>query len=287
MALPTFFVIGAPKAGTTSLHAYLSEHPQIHMSAIKEPRFFAGPPGDLPFPPDWVPDLPTYESLFDSPLAVRGESSTDYAIHPRRAGVPARIQESVPDARFIYMVRDPIARAISHYRMGVALMGEQRSLGEALGDLEDLRATPYLCPSLYATQLELYLQRFPGDRLLVVDQAELDSERQAALARIYSFLGVDDSFVGAGIEETYLSSGSWRAYPRGYSDFIARYVAPATRWIPVGARRSVRRALERKLWQPIGTSIDAPLRRRLELRFGPEAERLRELTGQRFATWSV
>jgi hypothetical protein len=286
MTLPTFFIIGAPKAGTTSLHNYLAEHPEVHMSAVKEPRFFAGPENGLPFPPDWVPDLASYERLFETDLAIRGESSTDYAIHPRRSGVPERIKDRVPEAKFVYMVRDPIKRTIAHYRMIVALMGEQRSLGEVLGDLDDL-SSPYISASLYATQLERYLRHFSENRLLVVDQADLLAARGPTLSRIFDFLGADPDFVGETVEKEHLSSESWRAYPQGYADFIARYVAPAVRWVPVGIRRSARAAVERRVWQPIESAPDADLVDRMSARFGPEAERLRELTGGSFATWSV
>jgi hypothetical protein len=286
MTLPTFFIIGAPKAGTTSLHNYLAEHPEIHMSAVKEPRFFAGPENGLPYPPDRVANQASYEQLFESDLAVRGESSTDYTIHPRRSGVPERIKSYVPDAKFIYLVRDPVERALSHYRMIVALMGEQRSLREVLGNLDDLYS-PYISAGLYATQLELYLRHFPKDRVLVVDHSDLLATRQATLSRIFEFLEVDASFIGGEVQNEYLSSGSWRAYPRGYADFITRHVAPKVRWVPAGLRRSARAAVEERIWQPIETAPDPELLLRMAARFGPEAERLREITGDSFATWSV
>ena len=83
MALPTFFIIGAPKAGTTSLHYYLSHHPEIQMSAIKEPRFFAGPENASPYPRDRIATLDEYEQLFDPAFSVRGESSTGLCSPPK------------------------------------------------------------------------------------------------------------------------------------------------------------------------------------------------------------
>src|SRR5262245_27376624 len=134
MALPTFFIIGAPKAGTTSLHHYLDGHPRIQMSSVKEPRFFSVPASGIPEPPDTVNCRDEYEKLFDPAVAVRGESSTDYATHPRHQGAPERIRELVPDARFVYMVRDPVERSVSHYRMAAAMLGERRPLQQALGE---------------------------------------------------------------------------------------------------------------------------------------------------------
>jgi hypothetical protein len=286
MALPTFFVIGAPKAGTTSLHSYLDAHPQIQMSAVKEPRFFAGPDNGIAYPADHVASLPDYEALFDPRFAVRGESSTDYATHPRRTGVPARIKEAVPGARFVYMVRDPVARTLSHHRMTTALLGERRPLEMALGDLTDLM-TPYISPSLYATQLELYLEHFPAERVLVVDQADLQADRAGTLREIHRFLGVEEAAEAAAGEEELLSSGEWRAYPSGYAEFVARHVAPRFRWVPKGLRRGVRSRVERVLWKPVKTELSPPMRERLRELYAPEAARLRELTGKEFATWSV
>jgi Sulfotransferase domain len=286
MALPTFFIIGAPKAGTTSLHNYLDAHPQIQMSAVKEPRFFAGPENGIPYPPDRIAALGAYEALFDPAAEVRGESSTDYATHPRRQGVPERIKEMVPEAQFVYLVRDPVARTVSHYKMTTALLGERRTLREALGDLSDLRS-PYLSPSLYATQLELYLRAFPRERILVIDQADLQADRRATLSQVFDFLAVDGTMLRDDFDEEHLDSSDWRAYPSGYADFVARHVAPRFRWVPRGLRRSVRRSVERVLWRPLDTNPDDDLRERLEDLYAPEVARLRRLTGKGFPTWSV
>lgn len=287
MTLPTFFIIGAPKAGTTSLHHYLDQHPGIQMSAIKEPRFFALPENGEAQLPGRVATLAEYEALFDPAIAVRGESSTDYAAHPRREGAPERIKALVPEARFIYLVRDPIERSVSHYRMAAALMGETRPLGEALRDALADPASRYIAPSLYATQLELYLRHFPAERILVVDQAQLLAERRATLGEVFSFLAVADEIDAAALAEEKLSSAGWRAAPAGYAGFVGRVVTPRVRWVPRGLRRSVRGALERTLWRPIDASLDDELRARLEQLYAPEAERLRQLTGGRFASWAV
>ena len=286
MALPTFFIIGAPKAGTTSLHHYLDQHPEIQMSAIKEPQFFSGPPNGIPYKMGQIDRLDRYEELFDASVRIKGESTAEYAVSPRRAGVPERIKELVPEAKFIYLVRNPVPRTISNYKMMVALKGERRSLREALGDFSDLRSL-YISPSLYASQLELYLRHFPENRVLVIDQSDLLSDRLATLREVFSFLEVDPNIDSTGFDEELLTSQQWRAYPEGYADFMARSIAPRFRWIPEGLRQSVRGTVERLLWPPIDTELDDSLRARLEERFAPEAARLRDLTGKRFATWSV
>lgn len=286
MALPTFFIIGAQKAGTTSLHYYLDQHPEIQMSSVKEPHFFSGPENGLPYLLDRVDRLAEYEKLFDPAIRVRGEASAEYAAHPRRQDVPVRIDELVPEAKFIYLVRDPVARTVSHYKMLVALKGERRSLQEVLGDMSDLKS-PLIAPSLYASQLELYLRYFDEDRMLVIDQADLLANRAATLGQVFSFLSVDGLIDSSLFETELLSSQNWRTYPDGYVDFIARAVAPRVRWVPRGIRRPVRQFVENILWPPLDASLDDELRIRLEERFAPEASRLRALTDKTLATWSV
>lgn len=287
MSLPNFFIIGAAKAGTTSLHHYLDQHPEIQMAANKEPRFFAGPEAGIPYPPDRVDRREDYESLFDPSFEVRGEASTDYAAHPRRIGAPARIRELVPEAKFVYLVRDPLARTISHYRMGVALMGERRSLRDATGDLAELRS-PYLASSFYATQLRLYHEQFAAERVLVVDQTDLLGERRRTLAEIFAFLGVADAGEAVRSDEELLSASEWRTYSPRYLDFSNRFLVPASRWIPRRLRSSLRRRADRLLFPPLETpALDAETRAGLERLFRPEVEALREMTGKEFASWSL
>jgi hypothetical protein len=287
VALPTFFVIGAAKAGTTSLHHYLDQHPQIQMSANKEPNFFAGPENGIPYPPGRVERRDAYEQLFDSEVEARGEASTDYTTHPRRQGVPERIEGLVPNAKFIYLVRDPIARTISHYQMRVAFLGERRSLPEALGDLSD-RRSPYTCASLYASQLEIYLRHFPDERVLVVDQADLRDDRRSTLREIFAFLGVEEAVDSARFDEELLSNDGWRAYSPRYARFVTRTVSPLTTWVSPDLRKSVRRRVERILWPPLQEGVlDAEWRARLRDLYVGEIERLRALTGKQFATWSI
>ena len=76
-----------------------------------------------------------YERLFETPAPLRGEASPSYSQYPRRRGVPERIHALVPEARFIYLVGDPIRRIVSHYMQRVAAEGERRPFPEALGEL--------------------------------------------------------------------------------------------------------------------------------------------------------
>jgi len=287
MTLPTFFIIGAAKAGTTSLHYYLDQHPEIGMSSDKEPNFFSGPPNGIPYPLGRVDSLSAYERLFDPAFPARGEASVGYANSPRRHGVPERIEELVPEAKFIYVVRDPVARTVSHYRHRVAAEGERRAMPEALADLSDPYSV-YLCPSFYARQLELYLRHFPSERILVLDHADLLAEREATLRKVFSFLAVDETFTSAQFDDELYRGEERRMHPPAYSRLMASIEASPLRRLPRGFRRSLRGSFERVLWRPAPKPVlDDELRARLEDLFADEVERLRGLTGKAFASWSV
>ena len=285
-ALPTFFIIGAPKAGTTSLHHYLEQHPQIQMSAFKEPSFFAPSIGG-PHVKRGITRLNKYEQLFDPAARVRGESSTNYAEYPFRQGVPERIKELVPEAKFIYLVRDPIDRTVSHYHHLVASSGERRSLEEIFSDLSDPR-TPCICASLYALQLELYLRHFSQQKMLVVDQAELLTDRRLTLHKVFTFLAVDDTLDSSQFDAEFLKGSEHRTYPPGLARFVGHMVRPHAQWLPPRTRRFLRRYGERMLLPPLETStLGDELRARLETFYAGEVERLRALTGATFSTWSI
>src|SRR5437868_4814595 len=154
--LPTFIVIGAMKAGTTSLHLYLDEHPQVFMARPKELNFFAEE-----F--NWSEGLDWYEARFEGAAGAQaiGEASPNYSMHPYRDGVPGRMASVIPDAKLVYVVRDPIARIRSHYAHH-ALRGETvRSIDE-----EVFASRQYVLASRYAHQIEQYLEHFDADRLV-------------------------------------------------------------------------------------------------------------------------
>lgn len=285
-ALPTFFIIGAARAGTTSLHYYLSLHPEIQMSAVKEPHFFAGPAGEFPFGTPRIERLEDYRALFDPRAAVRGEASPSYSAFPRRMGVPGRIHDLVPDARFIYLVRDPIDRTLSHYRHRVAVEGERRSLADAIGTFEP--SNIYLCASRYASQLEQYLACFAAISILIVRQEELLASRIATLRRIFAFLGVGTDFVSPGFATQYRGSEAGKQYPGWYRAALRLSANTPLARLPMSARQRLRLMFDGAVLQGIPEiSLDKELRDRLACHLGPEAERFRKITGLDTVAWSL
>ena len=189
--LPNFFVIGAMKGGTTALHVWLARHPEVFMSRHKELHFFTHPQ----MYPDGVAGYAKhFEGAGDYP--VRGESSATYTFWPMAQDVPAQMKRLVPEARFVYCVRDPIARMRSNYLHLVANGKESRPIDVAL--LEDER---FLAISSYATQLDRYLEHFDAGRLHVVPSESLRSVDRPTLDGICRHLGVDPGLLSRDLEE--------------------------------------------------------------------------------------
>ena len=183
-ALPNLVVIGGLKCGTTSLHHYLNLHPEIAMSRPKELNFFVEEL-NWELGPEW------YASHFDRDAPVRGESSPHYTNLPRFAGVAERMRDTLgPDARVVYLVRDPIDRMLSHYLHNVGGGYEHRELASALAD----EGSAYVTRSRYAMQLEPYIDAFGSERVLVVSREELAVERETTVRLVFEFCGVDPSF---------------------------------------------------------------------------------------------
>lgn len=210
MRLPDFFVIGAAKAGTTSLHAHLAHHPDLFMSRPKEPEFFAR--DDL-----YAKGIESYAPLFEGaqPGQLCGESSTIYTLSPLFPETAARVQAHVPEAKFVYMMREPVARAYSFYVQLVKNRQNEthdysvgRSFEEFLyGDRAEIApASAFFAPfdahlpdrpelltagSLYLMQIESWLAQFPRERFLFLTFESFIRDQKAVTEQVLRFLGVD------------------------------------------------------------------------------------------------
>lgn len=186
--LPDFIIVGATKAGTTSLDFYLSLHPEIQMARPKEPRFFI----DAPEPMGrWRKGSEWYRGLFQGGKRICGEASPAYTHAPALPGVPERIARVVPEARLIYLVREPLERLKSHFLMHCRQKGQSSGLADFLAANPESRC---LLASDYGSQLQRYLNWFPPGQILVVESEELAGNRSNTLRRVFEFLGVDVGF---------------------------------------------------------------------------------------------
>ncbi|RJK97876.1 sulfotransferase domain-containing protein [Vallicoccus soli] len=273
--LPGFLVIGAMKAGTTSLHHYLAAHPGLHLPTTKELNFFRD---DRHFGRgvDW------YRRQFAgaAPGQVAGEVSPDYAKHPHWHGVPERAAAVVPGARLVYLVRDPVARMRSMYVHQVAAGVERRPADVAL-----LEEPHYLETSSYALQAERWLERFAPEQLLVCTSEELREDRDAVLARVHRFVGVEP-LPAAAPEGTQWYRSEDRRQRRGLLKVAASFPAlhGAFARVPAPLREAVRRAGSREL--PAGTGALSPATERaLRDRLAPDLERFRALAPDAVRRW--
>ena len=291
--LPTFFVIGAGKCGTTSLHHYLGLHPEISMSSIKEPDHFS--PEGRTGHDNSIRSRAEYLSLFRAGTKNRGESSTSYSRDPVFPGVPGRIAAEIPNARFIYLVRDPVERIESAIRERMsARRGEMRGvpvdtpIAEVLGEFRD-PFNGFSCSSDYIRQIRRYLEFFPGENLMVIDSDELRSKRHETLARIFEFLEVDAGFRDERMEiERNTAAEKTRVGDRYIWVTQARPVRSIVERLPRKTRRrlSLRgRAIAGRPWTP--PVMEDRLRSELREFFSPSVEALREFTGQDFQGWSI
>ena len=214
--LPNLFVIGAAKAGTTSLQHYLAQHPEIFMAAVKEPNFFAfdghvpafnGPPtnGGGTLLDDRlrreryelsVVDAPIYERLFARAgrRPVRGDCSPAYLHFPATA---ARIKAAVPDARIIAVLRNPVDRAYSKFLQMRRDRAEPLDSFDAALEAERARERDGWAPTwlyarrgFYFRQLEPYFRLFGAERIHIVLHEDLLRDPQSCMRSLFAFAGV-------------------------------------------------------------------------------------------------
>jgi hypothetical protein len=207
--LPDFLIIGAMKSGTSSLFAYLQQHPQLIPSCKKEVHYFDG---------GGNPDVDKYakgEAWYRAHFPLRGklgsgsitfEATPIYIFNPL---VPKRVSELVPDVKIIAVLRNPTERAISHYFHAKRIKKETLPIYEALVQ-EEKRLQPvierkdyrnwmmvhysYKKRGLYEEQLRRYLEYFPRKQMLIVSSEDLFGDLHGTLERIFDFVGADTDF---------------------------------------------------------------------------------------------
>lgn len=193
---PNLFIIGAMKSGTTYLHDLLSEHPDIYMSKIKEPCFFVKNHELKKLAPSmWnmgiCENQNKYNQLFGevSNEKIVGESTTLYAKFPTLSGVPEKIHAFNPDARFIYVMRDPIERTLSHFWHNV------RVESKMLDIYEGIKSDPhYMNVSHYALQIKEYLKVFDKSQFFFCTFENMIKDPEGMLYTIFDWLGVNAAF---------------------------------------------------------------------------------------------
>jgi hypothetical protein len=205
VSLPTFLIIGAAKAGTTTLYRYCQRHPEVFASSVKEPRFFAFEGeefgADNPVHAQTVTDWENYQALFQNvgdEIAI-GEASPSYLSRSEKAA--PRIKHYLPDARIVAILRNPVDRAYSHFLYAVqkGLEPPDATFDEALfhptvsvGNW--VRNRPYIHMGYYGRQLSEYFALFPKDQIRVFLFEDLIADESKLAKDFFGFIGVDSSF---------------------------------------------------------------------------------------------
>jgi len=311
LRLPNFFLVGAPKAGTTSLYHYLDQHPQIYMSSIKEPHYFAteireenceaqlrrgmarekrevrefltGPMREKRFGgivEGWEDHLRLFANATGQPAL--GEASACYLWSP---AAPEGIAAKIPEARILVILRDPAERAFSQYLHGVANGAVRWSFREHIhrnlchrsGEL--CVHYPFLEFGLYHQQLSRYLSRF-GPNVWVGFYEDFKARPAAVYQDICRFLGVSPEFL-PDMSRQHMNAQLPRTAAIGWlrSWGLWKAAAQAT---PVNLRPLIRRTLTR---QPGEMRMDPADRRYLVDFYRKEVTNLATLLGRDLETW--
>jgi len=292
-----FIVIGAQKAGTTSLWQYLRSHPRICMPAAKEVPFFTEKEPDPLLFSRGVRHL-----LADAPRdALGGKVTPDYMIGNTSSKhgidvevVAKRIASALPNVKLIALLRDPIARAASSYRMAVRRGQDSRSLDQALSELLDegqlvgarLSATPtnsYVVAGEYGRILEAYRRTFPAEQLLVIYTRELAQDPAALLDRVLLFLGLPPGYRPDDLGTRYFRGGTRKLLDpeaqRLLFKFHREQILPYMRGSPSVHRKAFQFFYE--TWNVAPDDgppmIDTEIHMQLQEHFRADAERLRSL----------
>jgi Sulfotransferase family len=300
VALPDFFVAGAPKAGTTALHAALAQHPGLYLSAVKEPKFFLtegrppaqGGPGDAKTYREHVWRRSDYEALFSAapPGTLRGESTPFYFY---RHDAQQRIKALVPQARVIVVLRDPVERAHSNWThlwsagldpiddFVTACAAEEQRIAAGWADFWHYKRL-----GLYGQQLQHLHSVFPPEQVLVFRYRDLVDNPVGTLDKICGFLGVEQGLISQ------LPRENVTAHPeptRRHKNVarILRAGSAVTARLPGHRSKAVIDRLEGTLQQ--GAAPRQPLtweqRQLLIPYFEADVRQLADVTGESFGDW--
>jgi hypothetical protein len=193
--LPTFLIVGVQKAGTTSIYNYLQKHPQVYMSLVKETNFLEK---------DWsavekaqknkngILTIEDYGKLFEGvtdEIAI-GEASPNYLFHYQSSA--ARIQQYVPEAKLIAILRNPTERAYSDYLMHLRDAINYRPLEEQIE--HSAHKSFILQKGFYYTQIKYYLDLFGREQFKIFLYEDLCNNSQAFMQQMYRYIGVNETF---------------------------------------------------------------------------------------------
>jgi hypothetical protein len=301
--LPDFLIVGAAKAGTTSLYYYLSQHPDVFFPVLKEPRFFvchgSAPldTGRLPFQiAQRVDDIGEYQNLFvrARPTQLKGEASTDY-LYAYESAIPqihSIYRTSMREPAIIMMLRYPPERAWSHYQMHCRDGKEDLDFFTAVSE-ETVRrrvaagwpiSFDYLGYGSYYRQVGEYLANF--SRVFICTFEDFVAQPQITTRRVLSFLGIDEE-VRLETDKRYNSSGQ----PRGLMGkiisilmFRHNIIKSSLRTVlPVATRHFIKNYISGRIFEK--TMMPSSIVEYLNAYYLEDIEALRGILGETLNSW--
>lgn len=294
--LPNFLIIGAQKSGTTAIAHYLSQHPQIYMSPLKEPGFFdfeSSPPnfngpGDQKLYSGAITNLNDYHKLFEgasNEIAI-GEATTWY-LYSRRA--PKLIKSYIPDVKLIVVLRNPIDRAYSAYMHAVRDNREYLDFEAAL-QVEDERINDnweylwhYQKIGFYSEQIERYLSEFDKKQFKFFLFEDFKQDPQKLISSIYDFIGVEQTALPGKVER-FNVSGKKRSI---LLDNFLKDTSLAKQIIRPFMPKDFRRSLAKKARLLNLQKQDLPqhIRKRLRDTYREDVLKLQKIIGRDLTHW--
>jgi Sulfotransferase family len=301
--LPQFVIAGAPKAGTTALHAALATHPALYLSPVKEPKYYLTDgrppprggqrgPGDAHSAQEWIWRREEYLALFDgAPTgAVRGES-TPFYLYDRAA--QARLAADVPAVKVVVVVRDPVDRAYSNWaHLRADGLEPEADFGAAVA-LEEQRVADGWAPfwhyrglGRYGEQLRDLYQHVPRERVFLLRYRQLVDTPRETLDRVSGFLGVEagvaHTVAPENVKPFVADTARYRLLSR-----LARGGAALGAHVPPQVWRQVSRPLTAALHagRAPRPALPVEVRREVLAPLLPDIALLEELTGESFADW--
>jgi len=280
------------KSGTNYLRKLLALHPSIFVTAIEEPSYFVEPRElQTIWPAMWARgywrDERNYLQLFASAgeAAILCEASTNYTKIPLVTGVAGRLHAFNPDARLIYLLRDPVERTISHYWHMVRFHSEYRPIAAAIR-----RDPQYVAVSHYAMQLAPFLERFGSERIAVLTHEQLTRDPFATIQWLYRWLGLDAACVDVSgfaepenVTPDVVQMPVWNGIPRKlWQSPLVKRIQPH---LPQGLQDTLREATNRSvLRQAVDVTQATDYLRSIQRR---QVDALSDILGRGFPEWTT
>lgn len=276
---PHFLVIGAMRAGTTSFHQFLASHPDIHLPHIKETDFFIARQ-------NWQRGTEWYQHQYTlENRGAFGEVCPNYAKADVFPGVPERAQAFNPNMRILYIVRDPVERAISHYHHSLSYDQSLPPPADLIGSEPGLHI---LRTSQYMFQIRPWLKHFDEEQIAILDFQDLLENPQHTAQLVADHLGIPSDGFDARALKPANSSRDVASLPAFWmQQRTSRVGVWARRYLPRPVAGLLKKSASRFARTPTAAEFGPSLREQLAEHLSGDADEFRQFTGRKFSRWTV